>query len=72
MDHTNPSVTNIKSLVLRVSAVGWAGGVGVEGGVGVGVGGAMIYGSLCRGDLILPSAQWPIHCVSKVNTNNEM
>lgn len=38
----------------------------------MGVGGAMIYGSLCRGDLILPSAQWPIHCVSKVNTNNEM
>lgn len=34
--------------------------------------GAMIYGPLCRGDLILPSAQWPIHCVSKVNTNNEM
>lgn len=34
--------------------------------------GAMIYGPLCRGDLILPSAQWPIHCVSRVNTNNEM
>lgn len=32
----------------------------------------MIYDPPHTGDLILPFAQWPIHCAGKVNTNNEM
>lgn len=32
----------------------------------------MIYDPPRTGDLILPFAQQAIHCVDKVNTNNEM